>query len=181
MVSVGCPLDFKDCIAQHVRDIPNWPKEGVILRDLTICLSNPSCYDSVVDQFVITMRKKNIDPDAIVAIEAKGFIYGSLLAYDLQLPIIPVRKKDKLPGKTRSVEYETEYSTDVIEVDIDSLKNIKTALFVDDVLATGGTMKAVSKLLAPEVDVIYNFFVIQLNYLDGHKLPYKKYSILEIE
>ena len=164
-------MNIKDKIEylkSNIRHIPDFPKPGIILRDLTMCYANSKCMYNLIS--IITTYVSDKDFDAVIGIDAKGFIFSSIIAYIFNKPLILIRKKGKLPGKTLSTALNTEYSTDIIELDIDSITPYQKFLFLDDVLATGGTTIAVNNLLRkanPENKVTYSLFVIELDYLSG--------------
>ena len=155
-------------LQNNIRHIPDFPKPGIILRDLTMCYANTKCMHNLID--IIKAYISERDFDAVIGIDAKGFIFSSIIAYIFNKPLILVRKKGKLPGKTISTTLNTEYSTDIIELDIDSITPYRKFLFLDDVLATGGTTIAANNLLKkanPKNKIIYSLFVIELDYLSG--------------
>lgn len=128
-----------------IRTIPNWPKPGIMFRDITTLLENPEAFDFCIRKFKEKYHDKGLTK--IVGIEARGFIFGAALAREMELPFVLIRKKGKLPAETISQEYELEYGTDIIEVHKDSLCEKDNVLIVDDLLATGGTMKAACDLI----------------------------------
>lgn len=132
-------------LTQHIRSIPDWPKEGVIFRDISSLLENKLVFRKTIDLFVHRYFTTRID--AVVGIDARGFIIGAPLAYELNAGFIPVRKKGKLPGETISEAYELEYGEAEIEIQPDWLSKGDRVLLIDDLIATGGTMLAAAKLL----------------------------------
>lgn len=156
---------------KFIRDIPDFPKKGIIFKDITPLLKDPEAFSALIAEMARTYSSMKID--AVVAIEARGFILGGALAVALGTGFVPVRKKGKLPHKTCSASYGLEYGTDVIEVHEDAIKNGGRYLLLDDVLATGGTMVACVRLveeLGGEVEACA--FVIELSFLKGRdKLP----------
>lgn len=132
-------------LTQHIRSIPGWPKEGVIFRDISSLLENKLVFRKTIDLFVHRYFTTRID--AVVGIDARGFIIGAPLAYELNAGFIPVRKKGKLPGETISEAYSLEYGEAEIEIQPDWLKKGDKVLLIDDLIATGGTMLAAAKLL----------------------------------
>jgi len=130
---------------EYIRSIPDFPKPGILFRDITTLLQHKQAFKSAVDQLVKKYKNKKID--LVVAVEARGFILGGILAYELGAGFIPVRKKGKLPWKTKSVTYELEYGTDTLEMHEDAIFAGSRVLIVDDLLATGGTVKAVTDLV----------------------------------
>lgn len=128
-----------------IRTVPHWPKQGVMFRDITTLLENPEAFSYTIKKFAERYKNKNITK--IVGIESRGFIFGAALAKELHLPFVLMRKPGKLPAETISQEYQLEYGTDTIEIHKDSIKHGDNVLLVDDLLATGGTMKAACRLV----------------------------------
>jgi len=154
--------DLKD----HIRDIPDFPKEGIIFKDITTLLQDGAAFKKSIDLLAKKFKKEDIG--VVVGVEARGFIFGAALAYKLGVGFVPVRKKGKLPSKTRSVTYELEYGTDVLEIHQDAIPPKTRVLIVDDLLATGGTIKAVSDLLKAEKVIIAGVaFLVELRFLKG--------------
>jgi len=133
--------DLKDII----RAIPDFPKSGILFRDITTLLSNKDAFKEAIDKLAKTYQDKKVDK--VVAIDARGFIFGGAVAYKLGAGFVPVRKKGKLPWKTNSATYELEYGTDTLEMHLDAISPGENVLIVDDLLATGGTAKAVTELV----------------------------------
>ena len=153
-------------ILEHIREVKNFPKEGVDFKDITPILSNPEIYSNVLDFFVEFLKGKQID--AIVGIESRGFLFGMLLANTLSIPFVPVRKSGKLPAETISEEYELEYGTAKLEIHTDAIKKGWNVVIHDDLLATGGTAVASSKLVERLGGNILSFlFVVELSFLNG--------------
>jgi len=160
----GIELDLK----QYIRDIPNFPVEGIIFRDVTPLLNNPEAFKRSIDLMAERIEKWNFD--VIASPEARGFIFGSALSYLLSKAFIPIRKPSKLPYKTVRVEYELEYGSAVLEMHEDALKNYKKVVIIDDVLATGGTVEAISKLIKKAGgEVVGMAFLIELTFLNPRK------------
>jgi len=134
------PLSLKE----QIRNIPDFPKQGILFRDITTLLKDPQSFRQAIDELAASVEEKKAD--YIVAIESRGFIFGAALAYKLGIGFIPVRKKGKLPAKTVSAEYTLEYGTDSLHMHTDALKADDKVLIVDDLLATGGTVEAVCQL-----------------------------------
>lgn len=167
-------IDLKSC----VRDIPDFPKKGIIFKDITTLLKNKDALRNTVD--TIADKFKNEKIDYVLSVEARGFIFGAAVAYKLGAGLIPVRKKGKLPHKTLSVTYELEYGTDTLEIHKDALKPGDRILIVDDLLATGGTVAAVSKLVEKMGGKIVGMaFVIELLPLKGRE-KLKGYEVLSL-
>ncbi|MBR5303763.1 MAG: adenine phosphoribosyltransferase [Candidatus Gastranaerophilales bacterium] len=157
-------------IKSMIRDIPDFPKEGILFRDITTALKDADTLRITVDEICEAFKDEKID--YIAGIESRGFIYGMPLAYKLGCGFIPVRKPNKLPAETISQEYELEYGTDKIEIHKDALKKGDRVLIVDDLLATGGTAAAAVSLVSQVADVVGMAFVIELVDLNGkEKLP----------
>ena len=176
MVKTLTKAQLKQCI----RDIPDFPKEGIIFKDITTLLNNPVAFRKSVDLLARKFRKEKIQ--VIVGVEARGFIFGAALAYKLKVGFVPVRKKGKLPHKTRSVTYQLEYGSDTLEIHEDAIVPATRVLIVDDLLATGGTIKAVSDLVKAQGAVIAGVaFIVELSFLKGKdKLKdFEVYSILK--
>lgn len=165
-------------IRSMIRDIPDFPKKGILFRDITTALKDAQTLRLTVDEIYNVFKDEKID--YIAGIESRGFIYGMPLAYKLGCGFIPVRKPNKLPAETISQEYELEYGTDKIEIHKDALKSGDRVLIVDDLLATGGTAAAAVKLISQVADVVGMAFVIELKDLKGReKLP-KDVKILSL-
>lgn len=162
-------MDLKSLI----RDIPDFPKPGIVFRDITTLLRDAEGLRYTIDTMVQKCNNADLQPDYIVGMESRGFIFASPLAYQLQAGFIPVRKRGKLPAPTHSIEYELEYGTDTLEMHQDALKNGSKVLIVDDLIATGGTAKATAELIEKIGSQVLGFgFIIELKDLDGRqKLP----------
>ncbi|NES84720.1 MAG: adenine phosphoribosyltransferase [Moorea sp. SIO2B7] len=162
-------MDLKSLI----RDIPDFPKPGIIFRDITTLLSNAEGLRYTIDTFTEKCQDKGLLPDYVVGMESRGFIFGPPLAYNLNAGFIPVRKPGKLPAAVHTVEYELEYGTDKLEIHQDALDSGGRVLIVDDLIATGGTAKATADLLAKIGCQVLGFgFIIELTTLGGRqKLP----------
>lgn len=149
-----------------IRDVPDFPKKGIIFKDITPLLQDPAVFKESVDKICDEFKDKKID--AVVSIESRGFIFGSVIAYKLGAGFIPVRKKGKLPYRTHKVTYELEYGTDTLEIHQDAIKKDQKILIVDDLLATGGTAGAVAELVERlEGKVVGIAFLIELTFLKG--------------
>lgn len=167
-------------LEKHIRDIPDFPKPGILFKDITPLLSAPTAFESAIDRFVERYSDQKID--AVVAVESRGFIFGGPLAIKLDAAFVPVRKPGKLPYKTHSYSYELEYGTDTLEIHEDALGSGQRVLIVDDLLATGGTLEACIKLLEQfSVEIVECAFCINLKFLGGEaKLaPHSAYSLIE--
>ncbi|MDA3903711.1 MAG: adenine phosphoribosyltransferase [Desulfuromusa sp.] len=163
-----------------IRDIPDFPKQGIVFKDITTLLSDAKSFHRMVD--LLAHRYIGEKIDQIVGIEARGFILGAALAYKLGTGITLVRKPGKLPFKTRSISYELEYGSDTLEIHEDAFKTGDRVIIADDLLATGGTMAAVVALVEKFGAEIHECaFMAELEFLDGRsKLPEGKvYSLLK--
>jgi adenine phosphoribosyltransferase len=163
-----------------VRDIPDFPQPGIIFKDITPLLQNPEAFKSIVDSLTERYRGKPLD--VIAGIESRGFLFASVLAYTLQKPLVIIRKKGKLPHVTVSYTYQLEYGEDTIEVHEDSVPKGSKVLLVDDLLATGGTAEAATKLVEKMGGEVFEIaFLIELAFLKGRdKLKgYAVHSLIE--
>lgn len=153
-------------LKNYIRSIPDFPKKGILFRDITTLLGNKEKFKEVIDVLSKRYADKNID--AVIAIESRGFIFGGALAHRLGAAFVPVRKKGKLPYKTLSATYSLEYGQDTVEIHEDAFKPGAKILLMDDLLATGGTMSAaaelVKKLKGRIVEIV---FIIELADLKG--------------
>ena len=163
-----------------IRNIPDFPKKGIVFKDITPLLSNKKLYNSLMN--TIKNRYKNYKIDKVVGIEARGFILGSALAILLNCGFTPIRKKGKLPFKTFSETYDLEYGKDTLEIHKDAFNKNDNIIIVDDVLATGGTIKASFKLLKNfEINIIETFFLIEILKLEGKKnLDFNYFSLIKV-
>ena len=167
-------------LKNSIRDIPDFPKEGIIFKDITTLLADGRNFHRMID--LIAHRYIGMEVDQIVGVEARGFILGAALAYKLGAGITLVRKPGKLPSKTRKVKYDLEYGTDTLEIHEDAFNAGDRVIVADDLLATGGTMKAVVDLVDQcGAEVHECAFMAELEFLNGReKLPEGKvYSLLK--
>lgn len=156
----------KKSLSDYIRGIPDFPKQGILFRDITTLLKDKKAFKDAVN--ALSARYKNKKIDLVVAVEARGFIFGAAVAHKLGAGFIPVRKKGKLPWKTSSVTYELEYGTDTLEMHQDAVGPQDKVLIVDDLLATGGTVKAVTELVKQLGGKIVGIaFLIELTDLKG--------------
>jgi adenine phosphoribosyltransferase len=163
-----------------IRDVPDFPKEGIVFKDITTLLADAKSFQRVVD--LMSHRYVDMDIDLILGVEARGFIMGSALAYKLGKGVVLVRKPGKLPYKTYSATYELEYGTDELHIHQDAIKKGQKVLIADDLLATGGTVKAVIELIEKMGgEVVECAFLAELEFLNGKdKLkPHEVYSLLK--
>ena len=135
----------RQTIRRHIRTVPDWPAPGVQFRDITPLLSTPRVFRVLIDEFV--HRYFDVQPDAIAGLDARGFIIGSVLAYELNIGFVPIRKKGKLPFRTVQESYELEYGSATVEMHTDAVKAGDRVVLIDDLIATGGTMMAGRRLL----------------------------------
>ena len=153
-------------IKAAIRDIPDFPKPGIIYKDITPLLQNPAIFTEIIG--LLAERYRHNPPDYIVGIESRGFIFGAALALQLNCGFIPIRKAGKLPYKTMSVSYQLEYGEATIEIHVDALQHDDKVVLIDDLLATGGTAVAAVELLnRMNADIIGIEFIIELLFLNG--------------
>ncbi len=155
-------------IAALIRNVPDFPKPGIQFKDITTVLLEPKAVRWIVEGWA--KRYAGHKLDAIVGVEARGFIFGAALAYEMGLPFVPARKKGKLPGETIREDFALEYGVDSVEMHVDALKTGQRALIVDDLLATGGTVEAVARLVRRlGAEPVEAAFVVELPPLGGRK------------
>ena len=153
-------------LKKHIRSIPDYPKKGILFRDITTLIKSAKAFKYTNDR-IIEIAKK-IDFDKVAAIESRGFVFASTVSYQLEKPFILLRKKNKLPAEVHSVDFELEYGTATIEVHKDSINENDSVLIIDDLIATGGTAEAASKLVEISKGKVEAFiFVINLFDLGG--------------
>lgn len=138
-------IDPNELVRNAIRSVPNWPKEGITFRDITPVLQDPRSFRALIDIFVYRYMRQRMD--LVAGVDARGFIIGSVLAYELNLGFVPVRKSGKLPFNTVAEEYKLEYGNASVEMHTDAVLPGQRVLLVDDLIATGGTMVAASRLL----------------------------------
>lgn len=159
---------MKKSIEEYVRSIPDFPEEGIIFRDVTSILEDADGLHLAID--LMQEKIKDVDFDVVVGPESRGFIFGVPIAYNLNKAFIPVRKKGKLPCETVEAEYELEYGTAVIEMHKDSIKPGQKVVIIDDLMATGGTIEAIIKLVESlGGTVVKVVFLMELEGLEGRK------------
>jgi len=162
-------MNLKD----HIRSIPNYPKKGILFRDITTLIKNNDAFTQTIDEMVIRSKKFKIDK--IAAMESRGFVFASAISYILKKPFILLRKKNKLPADTYSVDFELEYGTATMEVHKDSIDANDNVLLIDDLIATGGTAEAAAKLIELSSGNVSGFiFAINLFDLGGSDNLIKK-------
>jgi adenine phosphoribosyltransferase len=157
-------MDLKSLI----RDVPDFPKPGIVFKDITTLLNNPDGLRYTIDS--LAERVADLKPDYIVGMESRGFIFGTPLAYKMGVGFVPVRKPGKLPAATHSVEYELEYGSDRLEIHQDAFHPGSRILVIDDLIATGGTAAATAQLIQQTGSSLVGFgFIIELTFLEGRK------------
>lgn len=169
-------------IKELIRDVPNFPIEGIIFKDITTLLKDKSGFSDTLDELYNLSKNKGITK--VIGIESRGFIFGGALADKLGAGFIPIRKPGKLPAETLSETYELEYGSDTIEIHKDALEHGDKILLHDDLLATGGTMKAACKLVEKlGAEIVMISFLVELNFLNGiEKLNgYDVHSLIEYD
>ena len=166
-------MDLKD----YIRSIPDYPKKGILFRDITTLIKHEKAFASCIDQIV--ERSKNFKVDKVAAVESRGFVFASAVSYLLKKPFVLLRKKNKLPADTHSVDFQLEYGTATIEIHKDSINEGDSVLIIDDLVATGGTAVAASKLIEISKGSVAGFiFIINLFDLGGSdKLINKGYKV----
>ena len=166
-------MNLKD----FIRSIPDYPKKGILFRDITTLIKDKNAFSETINQIV--EKSKKFSFDKIAAIESRGFVFASAVSYILNKPFIMLRKKNKLPSQVHSVDFELEYGTATIEVHKDSINKDDNVLIIDDLIATGGTAEAAAKLIEISQGKVAAFiFVINLFDLNGcEKLKKKDYKI----
>lgn len=167
-------------LAEFIRDIPDFPIEGILFKDITPLLGNPKAFKRAIDR--LTDKYEGQQIDQVVSIESRGFIFGAPLAYKLGAGFVPVRKPGKLPARTIDIEYSLEYGTNALEIHVDAIQPGQRVLLVDDLLATGGSAKAAIGLIEHLGGLVVGVaFLISLKFLKGsEKLDgYDVFSIIE--
>ena len=169
-------------LKKHIRLIPDYPKKGILFRDITTLIKNKDAFKNCIDQMSEILKKLNYDK--IASIESRGFVFASPLSYNLQKPNILMRKKNKLPAEKYSVDFELEYGKATLEIHKDSIAPKEKVIVVDDLIATGGTAEAAAKLVEKSQGEVAGFiFVINLFDLGGQeslkKKGYKTFSLID--
>ena len=169
-------------LKKYIRSIPDYPKKGILFRDITTLIKNENAFKNCIDQMSKVLNK--LTYNKIAAIESRGFIFASPLSYNLSKPYILLRKKDKLPAERYSVDFELEYGKATLEIHKDSINEKDKVVIVDDLIATGGTAEAAAKLVEKSGGQVAGFiFVINLFDLNGKELlekkGYKTFSIMD--
>jgi adenine phosphoribosyltransferase len=169
-------------LADYIRPISDFPKPGILFRDITPLLSSPSAFRESINQLASHYRGQPID--VVAAAEARGFIFAAPLALELNAAFVPVRKPGKLPFNTHTFEYDLEYGSDTLQMHVDGIKPGQRVLLVDDLLATGGTIEACGRLVEKSgAKVVGCAFVIELNFLNGRAriAPYEAFSLIRYD
>ena len=169
-------------LKEFIRSIPDYPKKGILFRDITTLIKNEKAFINTIDQII--EKSKNFKIDKIAAIESRGFVFASAVSYLLKKPFVLLRKKNKLPADTYSVDFQLEYGKATIEMHKDSVEKDDSVLVIDDLIATGGTAEAAAKLIGMARAKVSGFiFVINLFDLGGKKLledkGYKALSLID--
>jgi len=178
--------NLKKEVEDKIRNIPDFPKEGIQFKDITPVIKDFNLFEKLMSYYASTLSKSGINK--IVGVDARGFIFGSVLANKMGIPFVIARKAGKLPSKTASYSYELEYGNATIEMHIDDIKNSDNVLIVDDLLATGGTVDAVANLVQKLGGTVHGcWFLIELGFLEGRfkiiksvtNYDFKFYSLIE--
>jgi adenine phosphoribosyltransferase len=169
-------------LKKYIRSIPDYPKKGILFRDITTLIKNKDAFKNCIDQMSEVLKKLNYDK--IASIESRGFLFASPLSYNLQKPNVLMRKKNKLPAEKYSVDFELEYGKATLEIHKDSIAPKEKIIIVDDLIATGGTAEAAAKLVEKSQGEVSGFiFVINLFDLGGQeslkKKGYKTFSLID--
>jgi adenine phosphoribosyltransferase len=158
-------MDLMD-LAKMIRDVPDFPKEGIVFKDITTLIKDPEAFKRVID--LLTEHYSEQQIDVVVAVEARGYIFGAPVAYQLGVGFVPVRKVGKLPAETVRAEYELEYGTDAVEMHRDAIEPGQRVLIIDDLIATGGSAAATAHLVETlGGEVVSIAFLIELGFLKG--------------
>ena len=170
-------IDLRD----FIRDIPDFPKAGIMFKDITPLLLNPEAFGEAIKRFAAQYRDKNIN--VIAAAEARGFLFAAPLALEMGVGMVPIRKPGKLPFTKRSYSYELEYGTDTLEMHIDGIEPGQNVLVIDDLLATGGTVDACCNMIELcHANIAGCAFLIELGFLEGAKrLDYPIFSLIKYD
>jgi adenine phosphoribosyltransferase len=157
-----------DDLKRYIREIPDFPKPGILFYDITTLIADPLALRKTVDRFVWLFAAKEVDK--VVGIESRGFLFGPIVAYNLNAGFVPVRKPGKLPAAKVSQSYALEYGTDSLEMHADAVVRGDRVLIVDDLIATGGTALATARMVEAQGGSVVGFgFIVELSFLDGRK------------
>jgi adenine phosphoribosyltransferase len=161
-----------------IREIPDWPKKGILFYDVTTLLKQGRCFEKTINALIDPYKDKRVD--LVLGIEARGFIFAPTVAYALKAGFVPVRKPGKLPAAKLQVNYELEYGTDSLEIHQDAIQPGQRVLIVDDLIATGGTARAVAEMVDTMEGIVVGLdFVVELTFLNGRE-KLKKYNVNSI-
>ncbi len=180
--SISLRLPDVESLARLVRDVPDFPKQGIVFKDITPILANPEALSLAVEFMTQPFREHPVD--IVVGAESRGFIFGTAVARNLSAGFVPIRKPGKLPCKARRAAYQLEYGTDALEIHEDAIRPGMRVLLVDDLLATGGTMAACGDLVRSlQGEVVAAAFLIELCFLHGRKklADMPVYSVIKVE
>jgi adenine phosphoribosyltransferase len=169
-------------LRDYIREIPDFPKPGIVFRDITPLLASPLAFQSAIDQLADHFRDRHID--VVAAAEARGFLFAAPLALELKVGFVPIRKPGKLPFETHSFHYELEYGTDTLQIHVDGIAPGQDVLLVDDLLATGGTIDACCRLVEKaQARVVACAFLIELTRLRGavRLTPHEVFSLIQYD
>ncbi|MCK6483366.1 MAG: adenine phosphoribosyltransferase [Phycisphaerae bacterium] len=169
-------------LVRYIRDVPDFPKPGIVFKDITPLLADPAALSMAVE--FLTQPFRNTHIDLVIGAESRGFIFAMTVARNLSAGFVPIRKKGKLPRKTRRVDYDLEYGLDSLEIHHDAVPKGSRVLLVDDLLATGGTMKACLDLVLPSGGEIVGLaFLIELAFLKGREklAPHPVHAVLQFD
>ena len=171
---------MKNKLINNIRIVKDFPKKGINFYDISSLLANPEFFNKAVNQ--MSHIVKQMKPTAIAAIDSRGFIFASIIAYKLKIKLIMIRKKGKLPGKIYKEKYKLEYGTNDLEIQKDFLSSSDNVIVVDDILATGGTFNAAFKLISKNnAKILGSISLLELVFLDGRKkLKYEHHSLLSV-
>ena len=169
-------------LLSKIRDVPDFPKKGVLFKDITTLLKEGPAFHEAIDQMVAMLQDSKIQIDKVAAVESRGFIFGAPIAYKLGVGIVPVRKLGKLPAATVSVDYSLEYGVNTVEMHTDGVEQGEHVLVVDDLLATGGTTRASVELVEKVGGIVTGvMFLIELEFLNGRQTigEYPTFALLK--
>ena len=159
---------MKSTLEAHIRDIPDFPKPGIVFKDITPLLQDAQAFRLTIDS--LAEQIATFKPDVLLGIESRGFLFGAAVAYQMGLGILIARKPGKLPYQTDQVTYDLEYGSNTLELHVDSVKKDMRVVIVDDLLATGGTAQACAQLVARQHGIVAGLaFVVELGFLSGRK------------
>ncbi len=166
-------------LASYIRDVPDFPKKGILFKDITTLLKDRDAFRAAIDQLTAAFRADDVD--VVVGMESRGFIFGAPLAYNLGAGFVPVRKLGKLPAETLRVEYALEYGTNTLEIHKDAIQPGQRVLIVDDLLATGGTVAATIELVRRLGGVVVGLgFLVELLFLNGRRYLGDDYRVVTL-